>query len=151
MTESFDQWGFPLQKCRRCDGTGHYSYCRQNGTKCFDCGGKGICRTAAGQRQYDLWQRAKAELEKTPNHLVKVGDEIWFWGGFESRRGWWPVTGIEESDVKGQTYRTFTVKRGDRETSITYIGDTHLVRVKPVNELDPQPFAAKSINRRRTK
>jgi hypothetical protein len=36
--------------CRRCGGSGHYSYCPQYGTTCFGCWGSGVVAPAAPVR-----------------------------------------------------------------------------------------------------
>ena len=42
VTFHVDKYGWPVETCRRCGGTGRYSYCQMYGDTCFECSGAGV-------------------------------------------------------------------------------------------------------------
>jgi phage baseplate assembly protein W len=52
---------FDTQTCRRCGGSGHYSYCERFGTVCFDCKGK---TTVLSKRGHAAALAVAAERER---------------------------------------------------------------------------------------
>jgi hypothetical protein len=47
-----NQFGFPVEECSRCDGSGQYSYCQRYGTTCFKCSGTGKQIIKKAQKAY---------------------------------------------------------------------------------------------------
>lgn len=81
-----------VRTCGRCGGGGHWSYCRDRGTLCFDCNGRGIvrapiteavaldvaARTAAGQLEdYFAALKATGEAKRAIAPLLKAINEAW--------------------------------------------------------------------------
>lgn len=60
------------ESCSRCGGTGSYSWCRDYGSKCFKCAGKGITLTKRGQAA----NRYLRDLRSKRLADVVVGDKF---------------------------------------------------------------------------
>lgn len=53
--------------CGRCNGSGHYSFCTEHGTKCFGCSGSG----KAYERAYNAKQFAAIEARRAKKQAVR--------------------------------------------------------------------------------
>lgn len=60
---------FETATCKRCGGSGSYSYCQKHGTTCFGCNGTGSQVTPAGKRAGAAVRRFMAE-----RYSVRVED-----------------------------------------------------------------------------
>jgi hypothetical protein len=63
---------FEREACRRCGGTGSYSYCQMHGSTCFGCGGKKEVLTKRGQAAAEYLK----SLRTRPASELKHGDQI---------------------------------------------------------------------------
>jgi hypothetical protein len=72
-----DKFGWPVETCGRCDGSGRYSYCQMHGDRCFGCQGAGVVR-AAGKVQdiYAEFHAAADVQRKRTGSTMAVGDEV---------------------------------------------------------------------------
>ena len=80
ITFHVDKYGWPVEICGRCMGSGEYSYCQMYGTRCFGCEGKGVV-LAAGKvsdirAEYVAAHGAQA---RRIGYMLQVGDEVRAW------------------------------------------------------------------------
>ena len=74
--EILDVNGFPFRECRRCEGTGVYSFNLLTGNTCFNCRGGGAEIAPRAKKAFVAWRaHLKGQREATPKNL-NVGDEI---------------------------------------------------------------------------
>lgn len=73
---------FDRETCRRCGGTGHYSYNRTDGSTCYGCAGTGKVKTdqaVAAKRQMEAWLAEHLSIAATE---IKPGDRVQIsWAG----------------------------------------------------------------------
>ncbi len=84
-----DKYGFPLEECERCNGTGEHSFHILAGSRCFDCGGSGFLRTSKAKREYLKWLQAVEACRATRSVEMQVGDKISVARHAQSRRNEW--------------------------------------------------------------
>jgi hypothetical protein len=120
-----DKFGFEIETCSRCGGSGHWSYCQQYGTMCFKCLGKGFVHTLRG----DAARKHFVALMSVPVESLIVGQKFLRDEGPFNAAGWCTVIEIGLSDGRNNvTGFVFTVnKTGERGSSYYYLGD--LIRV----------------------
>lgn len=58
MTTKVDKYGFAIRECRRCGGSGRYSYNTIDGDRCYGCGGTGWQHTPKASKAYLAWVAA---------------------------------------------------------------------------------------------
>jgi len=103
---SRDRYGFPLQVCRRCAGSGKHSYNQMHGDVCYGCDGRGVRHTPKAKKQFQAWSAELKKLRETIGKYLTVGDEvaiIQYTHVFSGKIiGWHVVTSIEvTSEVRG--------------------------------------------------
>ena len=86
---------FNTQACRRCSGTGKFSWNSADGDRCYGCGGKGKVRTAAAKRAAAALTGWLTENASVSVADVKAGDTIW-WSAWPGKAGWAVVESVEE-------------------------------------------------------
>jgi hypothetical protein len=85
VTFQVDRYGFPVEVCRRCGGSGEYSYNPLDGTRCFGCSGAGVAyasRIPAQERE--AWRKELRAARDVCAWKVQPGDRIRPYG---SKRG----------------------------------------------------------------
>lgn len=70
-----DMPAYETETCTRCGGSGHFSYNRMTGTRCFKCRGEKVCYTKRGAAAANF----ATELRKQAVETVQIGDRI-YWG-----------------------------------------------------------------------
>lgn len=100
--------------CKRCGGSGHYSYNSMDGTKCYGCGGSGIntaiVRVYTEKEKAALDRAAARRVErKIEEHNAKVQANI---------------------DNKAELMKQFYAKNGFSEEGVTFIalGNTYDIK-----------------------
>lgn len=121
-------FGFPVETCSRCDGSGQYSYNQRDGKRCFKCAGNGYNLAARAVKAWNLYIEAKKEASSIPATEIKVGDMI----KMDSYR---TVIAIELSENNGGEVRC-KMKNGETWVYRT----TTMVQTKI--DFDPAPFLA---------
>lgn len=89
MTTKFDKFGFPLDECERCLGTGEHSFHIKAGNRCFGCSGSGLVRTKKAKREYLKWLQAVHTCRATRVGEVQVGDKMSVARHAQSTRNEW--------------------------------------------------------------
>lgn len=157
-TATHDQFGFPLQDCPRCGGSGRHSYCERFGTTCFQCGGKGRARTRAAEREYRKWGEAVIAAQTTPVVDVKVGEKVWHsvWMGGAHR--WFEVTAIALNEIKiwdehGQPRDTvtLTLSRRGQTFGASYCADDTVRVHRGDAQPKPDEYVARAIKKEASK
>lgn len=73
MTNKF---GFPIQTCTRCNGTGHHLFNFGDGTICYGCRGKGTQVTKNAKAAWSAFLAARHAQRETTGADLQVGDMI---------------------------------------------------------------------------
>ena len=77
MTEQItNKYGFPLEVCNRCHGTGNHSYNEVDGTTCYGCSGSGFKIIKRAEKAYAAFKTAYKEAQRPQVQNLKVGDYI---------------------------------------------------------------------------
>lgn len=61
------------ETCPRCGGDGSYSFSYMHGSRCFECGGKGLVYTSIGKKAHDYLVKLRSKMAKD----IKPGDKVW--------------------------------------------------------------------------
>lgn len=97
-----DRYGFPIQTCGRCGGTGQFSYNQMHGSRCYGCNGRGVRHTREAGKQFQAWSHDLKQLRQALGKNLKVGDELAIeqaTGLFSAKLlGWHTVTSVHRSD-----------------------------------------------------
>lgn len=107
FTFHVDRYGFPVEECGRCGGSGHFSYCQRFGTTCFGCGGSGVAYAAKLPAvQQSEWAQANKAAGTTVGHKMQPGDRVRRWGATkatkdEPRYAWHVVASVELGEPCG--------------------------------------------------
>lgn len=67
---------YETETCRRCAGSGRYSYNSMTGDTCFACSGKRETLTARAARARDEVTRLMRTAHRVPASTIKAGDVI---------------------------------------------------------------------------
>jgi len=140
--ETINKYGFPLEVCGRCHGTGNYSYNEIDGTTCYGCSGSGFKITKSAQKAYDAFLTAYKKAQRPQVKDVQVGDYI------ARKNVWCRVARI----IKTDEVSSWSVVDGVERISTYFYEvefDNSEVRTFPENQLvkrkatlDPTPFLA---------
>lgn len=80
VTFHVDKYGWPVETCGRCGGSGEYSYCQRFGTTCFGCEGRGVALAAGKVSDIRAEYRAAFdEQARRVGYALAVGDEVRDW------------------------------------------------------------------------
>lgn len=72
-----DRYGFPVECCGRCGGSGQYSYCPRYGSTCFGCKGTGVQHASRKPaEEYAAWVKAVRAAREVSGWQVQPGDQI---------------------------------------------------------------------------
>lgn len=169
--ERTDRYGFPIQTCSRCGGSGRYSYCQMYGDRCFKCEGKGVTHTPKAHALYQAWASALRAHRNPTVADLKVGDGVATTvetAPFKRKIvGHVNVTAIEidRNDVRGQgsvqacdleTGKPITLMVDDAWAAKVFFDDGSVLEastcmcVRRIGWIDPAPYVekAKPIKRR---
>jgi hypothetical protein len=160
---SLDRYGFPLQVCGRCSGTGKHSYNQRTGDVCFGCDGHGVRHTPKAHKQFQAWSHALTAQRQVLGQDIQLGDELAILQAISAFNckivGWHTVSDLQllddacgwsiSSDADGNEVRTPTAWRmlisfDDGETSNA--ATNNCFRRK--GWIDPAPYVALSIPKR---
>ena len=75
-SQTVNKYGFPLEVCGRCHGTGNYSYNEIDGTTCYGCSGSGFKITKRAEKAYAAFRTAYKEAQRPLVKNLQVGDYI---------------------------------------------------------------------------
>lgn len=67
---------YDREPCRRCGGSGLYSWCEMHGSKCFGCGGTGQALTRAGKKAQRAVREFMAARYTVPAVGLKAGTQV---------------------------------------------------------------------------
>ena len=142
-TEFFTKEGFPMQVCKRCHGSGRYSFNTITGDRCFGCLGSGKQIAKRASDGYNAYQDYKKSLAKPTVKNLSVGDQI------AHDHNWKVVVSLVETDeVCGElksgnnpiVYDYFWIVELEDGTKLKDNGN--LVVRRRVGKYDAQPFLA---------
>lgn len=122
---------FESEPCPRCGGTGHHSYNRIHGTKCYGCGGAGVRLTKRGRAAQDFHTRQTTKRAFD----VRVGDRIRVL--MVTCFYWVTVTSVTHNGP--ETIIEFAFNGG---TECWHLGNGHEVRFRPH---DPEPLRQRAL------
>lgn len=71
-----DRFGFPVQVCGRCCGTGKHSYNQVDGDRCYGCNGHGVRHTAKAAKEFKAWDNEVRARREALGKDIQVGDEL---------------------------------------------------------------------------
>lgn len=101
---SVDRYGFPLQVCGRCGGSGKHSYNQLHGDVCYGCNGHGVRHTRKAHKEFQAWSYALKRQREAMGDSLQVGDELAILAatGVMSTKvvGWHKIVSIEIQDVE---------------------------------------------------
>lgn len=99
---SVDRYGFPLQVCGRCGGSGQHSYNQLHGSVCYGCNGHGVRHTKKAYKEFQDWSYALKRQREALGHSLRVGDELAIVQATGLMRskviGWHSIASIEKTD-----------------------------------------------------
>lgn len=97
MTETSrtDKYGFPIDTCTRCLGSGHYSYNQVHGTRCFGCGGTGVQVVKKAKPAFVAFHTNAQNLKRTLTRDLVVGVAYRIYGSKAERK---VVVAVEKTD-----------------------------------------------------
>jgi hypothetical protein len=110
---------YDMEPCRRCGGTGEYSFNAIDGSRCYGCGGGGKQRTKQAQQAAEVLGEYVQRHAMVPVIDVKVGDRVHIATGM-GRERWATVTKVEVRHDRPATMR----KGDDVWTTDTQLGIT---------------------------
>lgn len=161
-----DRYGFPVEPCGRCGGTGRHSYNAIHGDVCYGCNGKRVRHTKKARTQFAAWSNEMRSLRQAQGKDVKVGEELAILDHrfvFNQKViGWHTVTAVE---VTGETCG-WSIQRDENGNEvqiptcwrmvITFDdGEVHQTATNSVFRrkgwIDPAPYVAASQPGRRRK
>jgi hypothetical protein len=155
-----DRYGFPVEVCGRCGGTGQFSYNQIHGSRCYGCDGKKVRHTRKARTQFQSWAADLKAIRRATGASLQVGDELAIvkcTGIFtEKVVGWHTITQIDHtgeecgwsisidpatgSEVRTPTAWRMLVTFDDGE--LAHTSTNSLFRRK--GWIDPAPYVAKS-------
>lgn len=116
---------FETAGCRRCGGSGRYSYNHLDGDRCFGCGGSGKRLTARADRARKLLETWRTRHVTVAASTLQAGDRVFVsdWG----RWRWLTVAGVVVDLTPG--YRggcRIGVEGTESYTTYSFLGSTTL-------------------------
>ena len=155
-----DRYGFPVEVCGRCGGSGQFSYNQIDGSRCYGCDGKKVRHTRKARTQFQSWAADLKAIRRATGASLQVGDELAIvkcTGIFtEKVVGWHTITQIDHtgeecgwsisidpatgSEVRTPTAWRMLVTFDDGE--LAHTSTNSLFRRK--GWIDPAPYVAKS-------
>ena len=90
-----DKYGFPIQTCTRCHGSGHYSYNQIHGTMCYGCGGTGVQIVKKAKPAWVAFNANAKKLKQTMTKDLVVGIAYRTYGSKAERK---IVVAVEKTD-----------------------------------------------------
>jgi hypothetical protein len=69
-----DRYGFPIQTCTRCGGSGEYSYNQRHGSVCYGCNGSGVVHTKRAAAEWNRFRADRRALLTPSIRDLVVGD-----------------------------------------------------------------------------
>ena len=142
-TEFFTKEGFPMQVCKRCQGSGRYSFNTRDGDRCFGCVGSGKQIAERASDAYNAYQDYKKSLAKPTVKNLAVGDQI------AHDHNWKVVVSLIETDEVCGSHRVnneppiydyFWIVELEDGTKLK--NSCNLVMRRRVTKYDVQPFLA---------
>lgn len=143
-----NKFGFPIQTCTRCKGTGHYLFNLTDGTICYGCRGKGTQITKKARPAWAAFVMAcRARREPTGADL-QVGDKIIM--RVDDKRYVGTITSIAQTDEECGSYTTdgqtttfyrlaVTISAGQAGMITGKISQNQYVKRQYI-PVDPQPY-----------
>jgi hypothetical protein len=162
-----DRYGFPVEVCGRCGGTGQHSYNQLHGSVCYGCDGKKVRHTRKARPLFQEWAHALKRQREALGRDLKAGDELAIVEALDAFRvrilGWHTVTqliltdkvmgssGTWDREAKGWTYTPssweLVIHFDDGEV---FKACTHTI-FRRKGWIDPAPYVAKAQVRPRRK
>lgn len=148
-TTKTDRYGFPITECRRCGGTGRYSFNLMDGDRCYGCSGTGFQHTRSAAKLYAEFREAQKAVSRPMARDLQPGDRITFnfLKGAEFRNVVEVITtdevcgsSLTGTDEANRVYHYYVIVRFDDGTE-ERIGGTTLAR--RTGKVDPAPFVAR--------
>lgn len=94
-----DRYGFPVEVCGRCGGTGQHSYNQMHGSVCYGCDGKQVRHTKKARPQFQAWAGEVRKQQQAVGHAIQVGDELAVHEGYARKIvGWRSVVAVETTE-----------------------------------------------------
>jgi hypothetical protein len=90
--EIFTKYGFPVEECTRCFGTGQHSYNEINGRTCLKCWGSGYTIQKRALTAYKAMQEEIKSHNRCETKDLKTGDSI------AHNRKWKKIESVEFTD-----------------------------------------------------
>ena len=75
-TPATNKYGFPIEECSRCDGSGRYSYNPRDGHTCFGCSGTGQAITKPARKAWAALQQEISDRKRCSVQDLSIGDSI---------------------------------------------------------------------------
>ena len=75
-TYETNRYGFPIEECSRCDGSGRYSYNPRNGHTCFGCNGSGQQIVKKARKAWQALQDEIHNRKRCAYQDLSIGDSI---------------------------------------------------------------------------
>ena len=69
-------YGFPVETCERCSGTGKFSFNERDGDRCFGCNGAGVKVHKRARKAWLAFLEAKKADAFRQASDIKVGDKL---------------------------------------------------------------------------
>ena len=76
MSTAFNKYGFPIEECSRCDGSGRYSYNPRDGHTCFGCSGTGQAIAKPARKAWAALQQEISDRKRCAAQDLNIGDSI---------------------------------------------------------------------------
>lgn len=71
-----DKYGFTIRPCRRCGGSGRYSFNTRHGSTCYGCSGTGWQHTPKAAKAYGEWVTALKAQRRPVTRNLQPGDVV---------------------------------------------------------------------------
>lgn len=71
-----DRYGFPIESCSRCGGSGRYSWCQAYLDRCFRCSGSGIAIARGAAKAHAAWLAAIKAAREVQARDVGASDTV---------------------------------------------------------------------------
>lgn len=78
-----NKYGFPLVKCGRCGGSGHYSWNQRHGSTCYGCSGSGVVVAPKAKNAWNAFLAFRKACHEPKTSQLEVGDKVRLYGQTE--------------------------------------------------------------------